>query len=105
LWAWSGRKSQGRRQKFFQREGESQRKKDQKIPKIELLSIFRRGEKGKRDRKIAKKKTENSTIKPLSTISVPCMKNQGGRGRLLPATDAHARNFLAKLIRFGRKLG
>jgi len=32
----------------------------------------------------AKKKTENSTIKPVSTISVPCMKIQ-----MPPAADAH----------------
>jgi len=43
----------------------------------------------KKDRKIANK-TENSTtgIKPVSTISVPCMKIQGGCGP--PASAAYA---------------
>jgi len=34
-----------------------------------------------------KKKTENSTIKPLSTISVPFMKIQGGALPLLLILD------------------
>jgi len=38
--------------------------------------------------------TENSTIKPLSTTSVPCMKIQGGTA---PAADAHAPMFTASL--------
>jgi len=41
-------------------------KKDQKLL---LLSLFQGGT--KKDRKIAKKIPKNSTIKPLSTISVP----------------------------------
>jgi len=36
------------------------------------------------------KRPKNSTIKPLSTISVPCMKIQGGHG-LPPAANADDR--------------
>jgi len=35
------------------------------------------------------KKTENSTIKPLSTIFVLCMKIQGATASLPPTADAH----------------
>jgi len=37
----------------------------------------------KKDQKIAKK-AENANIKPLSIISVPCMKFQGGPRPLAP---------------------
>jgi len=37
-----------------------------------------------------KTKPKNSTIKPHSTLSVPCMKSRGGDGPLLPpSADAH----------------
>jgi len=36
-----------------------------------------------KDRKYLKN-TENSFINPLSTISVPCMKTQGGHSSLMP---------------------
>jgi len=46
--------------------------------------------------KIAKKDQKNSTIKPLSTISVPCMKIQEGVHASLPsAADAHGVDRLA----------
>jgi len=35
-------------------------------------------------------KNNKSTIKPLSTTYVPCMKIQGGMAPLPPAADAHA---------------
>jgi len=41
----------------------------------------------KKGRKILKKKQKNSTFKPLSTISVPCMKIQGEGA--CPPSDAH----------------
>jgi len=47
---------------------------EKKYRKIALLSLFRGG--GGNG-----KKTKNSTIKPLSTISVPCMKIQVERAR------------------------
>jgi len=48
------------------------------------------GSNGKKYQKIAKR-PENSTIKPLSTISVLCMKIQWrGTDSPAPATDAHA---------------
>jgi len=48
-----------------------------KVPKIALLCLFQRGEgQRKKDRKMTKK-SKKSTIKPLSTISVPC-ENPGG---------------------------
>jgi len=58
--------------------GEGERAME-KRSKIELLSFFRGREQRKKDRKIAKR-PENSTIKPLSSISVPSMKIQGGHG-------------------------
>jgi len=42
-----------------------------------------------KDQQIAKK-TKNSTIKPLFTISVPCMNIQGGVAPLPPTVVAHA---------------
>jgi len=64
--------------------GRCQRKKDRKIA---LLSLFQRGatEKTKNSKKIPK----NSTIKPLSTISVLCMKIKGVTAPLPPAADAN----------------
>jgi len=44
---------------------------------------------GARQPKKIAKKLKSNTIKPLSIISVPCMKIQGG-GRHAPAADAHA---------------
>jgi len=38
----------------------------------------------KKDRKIAKKRPKNSTIKPLSTKSVPYVKLQGGHDSPVP---------------------
>jgi len=66
----------------------SNRKKDSKIAKkdrkIALSSLFHGGQR--------KNRPKNSTIKPLSTISLPCMKIQrGGHGPSLPpAANAHA---------------
>jgi len=37
------------------------------------------------------KRPKNSTIKPLSTISVPCVKIHGGQAPLPPAADANDR--------------
>jgi len=41
-------------------------------------------------RSATEKRPKNSTIKPLSAISVPCMKIQESVAPLLPAADAHA---------------
>jgi len=50
---------------------------------IALLSLFQGlGGKWKKRPKIEEKKTKNGTIKPLSTISVSCMKTQGRHGSL-----------------------
>jgi len=46
------------------------------------------GGKRKKDRKIGKK-TEKQHFKPLSTISLPCMKIQGDHGPLPPAADTY----------------
>jgi len=62
--------NQGRRQKNFQR-GNEKRLQNSTIKPL----LGGRG--------------GNSTIKPLSTISEPCMKIQGGRA---PPADAHAYN-------------
>jgi len=66
-----------------------QRKKDRKIAKKAENSTIKppRGGEGKGDNG---KRTKNSTIKPLPTISVPCMKIQGeSRPSILLAVDAH----------------
>jgi len=64
---------QGRRQKNFQgRPTEKRPKNSKKIPKNSTKVSFM-GADGKNDRKIAKK-SKNSTIKPLSTLFVLCMK-------------------------------
>jgi len=66
--------------------------KDRKIAKKAENSTIKplpggRGN-GKNDRKIAKR-LKNSTIKPLSTISVLCMKIQGGHGPLPTSMPTH----------------
>jgi len=61
-------------------------KKSKKDRKTALLSLFQGGREGateKKDRKIPKR-AKYSTIKPLSTISVPCMKIQGEGGARPP---------------------
>jgi len=60
--------------KFFRKWGATEKisKNSQKRPKIALLSLFRGG----RGARI--KRPKNSTIKPLFTVFVPCMKIQGG---------------------------
>jgi len=69
---------------FRGRPTEKRSKNSKKDRKIALLRLSP-GEEGqrKKERKIAKK-AENSTIKPLFTISVPCMKIQGGHAPLCP---------------------
>jgi len=42
------------------------------------------GTNGKKDGKLTKKRLKNSTIKPLFTKSIPCMKMQGGHDRPCP---------------------
>jgi len=73
-----------------------QRKKGRKIgkntKKLALLSLFQGGEGAtKKILKNSKKSPKNSTIKPLSTISMQCMKIQEeDHGPSLPsAADAH----------------
>jgi len=61
---------QGRRQKNFQ--GWGNEKKEKTENKTENTTIKLLPWEG------TEKKTENGTIKPLSTISVPCIKIQGG---------------------------
>jgi len=50
--------------------------------KVAILSFFQ-GEGA------TEKRPKNSTIKPLSTLSAPCMKIQGGHSPLPPAANAH----------------
>jgi len=65
--------------------GRGQQKKDRKIALLSLL----RGGNGKKTEKL-QKRPKNSTINPLSTISVPCMKIQAGHVPLPPAANTHA---------------
>jgi len=62
----------------------------EKIPKISkkfrqisLFSLFRGGATKKKTEN-CKKRAENSTFKPLSTIYVPCLKIQGATAPLCP---------------------
>jgi len=71
--------NQGRRQKNFQVEGGPTKKKYRKLAKkIEnsTIKLFQGGNEKKTQKK--QKRLKKSTIKPLSTISVPCIKIQGG---------------------------
>jgi len=70
---------QGRRQKNFQRRGSTEKrlKNSKKRSKNSSINLFRGKANRKKIGKIAKK-IENSTIKPLSTIFVLCIKIQGG---------------------------
>jgi len=75
----------------------------EKYRKITLLSLFQ--EKRGQRKKIEKlqNKTENNTIKPLSTIFVPCMKIQDDL--LPPAADTHDCNSpILKNINFYQKI-
>jgi len=77
----------------FSRKGGHRKKTEnsKKYRKIALLSLLQWEPTEKKYRKITKKIPKNSTIKPLSTIFVPCMKIQeGGQGTLPLAADAHA---------------
>jgi len=57
-----------------------------------LLNSKGVGRKFSRGRRAPTKKPrpKNSTTKPFSTLSVPCMKTQGDHGPPVPAGDAHA---------------
>jgi len=43
-----------------------------------------------RQKNFQEEQRKNSTIKPLSTLSVSCMKNPGEHGPLCPSADAYA---------------
>jgi len=62
-----------------QLKGRATKKKIAKRPKIELFSFFQ----GRK----TEKKTKNSTINPLSTVSVPCIKSRGATAYCLKVTS------------------
>jgi len=68
--------SQGRRQKNFQggRGNKKILKNSKKDRKIYLLSLFQGRRATEKTPINSKKKSKNSTIKPLFTISLPCVK-------------------------------
>jgi len=79
--------TQGRRQKNFQGGGATEKRpKIAKKNENSTINLLQRG--------AMEKRPKDSIIKPLSTISVPCMKIQGSHAPPLPpAADAHATTY------------
>jgi len=78
---------------------EKRPKNSKKRPKIALLSLFQEGGGSNEKKTKIAKRPKNITIKPLSTLSVPCMKIQGGP---TPSASRCRRPCLLVMINFIR---